>query len=90
MSTDAVLVRLERVVTTIEEHARRIVALEETNPALVAQEVRELRGDLAEVRVELRDFRDELKANRKATYTVTLAVLAGAISFAFTAFQVWG
>jgi uncharacterized membrane protein len=90
MAADAVLVRLERVVTTIEDHARRLAWLESTNPAVVAQEVRELRADLADVRNELRDFREELKANRKATYTVTLAVLGGAISFAFTAFTVWG
>ena len=90
MSADVVLVRLERVVTTMEDHARRLTTLEATNPALVAQEVRELRANLAEARAELHEFRDELKANRKGTYTVTLAVLAGAISFAFTAFQVWG
>ena len=89
MAADAVLVRLERVVTTIEDHARRLLSLEAANPALIAQEVRQLRDDLAEVRAELRDFREELKANRRATYTVSLTVLAGAISFAFSAWR-WG
>ena len=90
MAADAVLVRLERAVTTLEDHGRRLTSLEDVRPAVLAAEVRELREDIAEVRAELRDVRDELKANRRSLYTVALSVAGGAITFAFTAFQIWG
>lgn len=84
------MVRLERAVTTLEDHSRRLSSLEASHPAVLATEVRELREDIAQVRAELRDFREELHANRRSLYMVTLSVLGGAVAFAFTAFQVWG
>lgn len=77
------LVRLERLATTVEDHTRRITELEATQPAVLAAEVRELRADVIETK-------NELKATKRALYTVALSVAGGAITFAFTAFQLWG
>ena len=83
MAADGVLIRLERVATTVEDHARRLRELEAAQPAVLAAEVRELRADVLETK-------EELKATKRALYTVALSVAGGAITFAFTAFQIWG
>ena len=83
MASDAVLVRLERVANEVENHARRLEALERHDPAGLVVEVRELRADVAELK-------DETRATKRALYTVALSVAGGAITFAFTAFQIWG
>lgn len=83
MGADAVLVRLERAAVTLEDHGRRLETLEAANPAVIAAEVRELRADVLETKSELR-------ATKRALYTVALSVAGGAITFAFTAFQIWG
>jgi transposase-like protein len=67
----------------LDEHHRRLSELERTQPAVLAAELRELRNDLAEVR-------EEQRATKRALYTVALSVAAGAVTFAFTAFQIWG
>jgi hypothetical protein len=78
-----VLVRLERVTATLEDHSRRLGEIERVQPAVVAAEVRELRTDVLELR-------EEVRATKRALYTVALSVAGGAITFAFTAFQIWG
>lgn len=83
MGADAVLVRLERAVVTLEDHDRRLLDLEHANPAVIAAEVRELRADNVELKAEM-------KAIKRALYTVALSVAGGALTFAFTAFQIWG
>ena len=83
MSDFGIQVRFERAVTTIEEHARRLSELEDAKPQVLASEVRQIRQ-------ELHDLREDVKATKRALYTVALSVAGGAITFAFTAFQLWG
>lgn len=76
MSTEAVQVRLE-------EHHRRLTNLERTEPAVIATEVRELRSDLQELR-------DEVRANKRAQWALASAIVVGALSIAVTAIQIAG
>lgn len=77
------VVKLERAVTTLEDHERRLEAIENVAPAVIAAEVRGLRS-------ELRDQKKELQATKKAFYVLALSVTGGSLTLAFTAFQIWG
>lgn len=74
--TDAVRVRLD-------EHSRRLDALERTEPAVIANQVRELRTDVQELR-------EEVKANKRAQWALASAIVIGALSIAATAIQIAG
>lgn len=76
-------IALARHAAKIEDFERRISGIESAKPDVLAAEVRELRADILEVK-------DEVKATKRALYTVALSVAGGAITFAFTAFQIWG
>jgi predicted nucleic acid-binding Zn-ribbon protein len=58
--------------------------------ALRGQCDREFREVRDHTTAELKDVREELKANRRGLWAVALAVLGGAVSFAFTALTIWG
>jgi hypothetical protein len=62
---------------------RRVEYLYNLEPAVMAAEVKGLRE-------EMRDVIDELRGVRKALIGFGLSIAAGAIVFAFTAFQIWG
>jgi hypothetical protein len=76
VTVDAIQVRLE-------EHARRIAELERTQPAVTASHV-------ADVQEDVRELKEEMKAQKRALYAVALSVASGAVIFAFSAFTVWG
>jgi predicted component of type VI protein secretion system len=67
----------------LDEHARRLRDLEETKPAVIANEVSALSRDFLELR-------DEMRALKRALYGLTISIASGAVIFAFTAFQIWG
>lgn len=91
---ETVLIRLERAITTLENVERRLSHVEEHHPAVLAGEIRECRkaiDDLkAEMRRELVEVKAKLDDNRRALWGIAMSVVAGALSVAFTAFQVWG
>ena len=74
---------IDAVTVRLEDHARRLHDLESARPAVVANEVANLHRDIG-------DLREEVRSLRRALYTVALTVAGGAITFAFTAFQLWG
>lgn len=76
MSVEAIGVRLE-------EHGRRIGEIERTQPAVTASQVRELGQDIIELR-------EEMRALKRALYSLAISITGGAVLFAFTAFQIWG
>lgn len=76
MTADVLQVRLD-------DHARRITDLERTQPAVISAEVKELRADVQELR-------DEVRANKRAQWSLAVAILVGAITLAFTALQISG
>lgn len=76
-------IRLERAVTTLEDHARRLSELESAKPAVLANEIRQLREDLHEVR-------DELRQTKRGLYTVGLTVAGGLVTWALTLYQISG
>ncbi len=76
MSAEAIQVRLD-------EHARRLSNLERTEPAVLAVEVRQLRDDV-------HDLREDLKANKRAQWALAVSILLGALSVAVTASQIAG
>ncbi len=72
---------------SLKEHERRITGLERTlettQPAVLAVEVRQLRDDV-------HDLREEIKANRRAQWALAVSILLGALSIAVTASQIAG
>lgn len=76
MAVNAVRVQLD-------EHSRRLDALERTEPAVIANQVKELRADV-------HDLRDEVKANKRAQWALASAIVVGAVSVALTALQIAG
>lgn len=76
VSADAIQVRLD-------EQNRRLIELERTQPAVIANEVRQLRTDVHELREEIRD-------NKRAQWALATALLIGALSVALTGFQIAG
>jgi len=80
MSVEAIQVRLaeqDRRLTGLER------TLETTQPAVLAVEVRQLRD-------EVHDLRDELKANKRAQWALAVSILLGALTVAVTASQIAG
>lgn len=74
---------MEAVRVRLDDHARRLSELEQNHPAVQAVELRELREDV-------RELRDEVKANKRAQWTLAAAIVAGAVTLAFTAVQIAG
>lgn len=74
---------IDAVQTRLEDHGRRLADLERTQPAVIAKEVDELGKDML-------DLRDEMRALKRALYSVALSVMAAALIFAATANSLWG
>jgi len=101
MAASPIEVRLERAMVALEDHGRRLADLEHAKPAVLASEIQQLRADIFQLREDIQQIRvqmvadkremtEELKSNRRGLWAVALAVLAGAVSFAFTALTIWG
>lgn len=65
---------------SIAELGRRVQAIENTNPAVTASQVRDLHEDM-------RDIRDELRSLRRAWYALATAIAGGTAVVALTAWQ---
>lgn len=74
---------IDAVQTRLEDHGRRLSAIEAAQPAVTKSEVDGLKDDL-------RDVKDELLAVKRALYGVALSVMAAALIFAATANSLWG
>lgn len=62
---------------------RAVNRLETLEPAVVKQQVQDIREDVHEIR-------EEMRALKRALYGLALSIAGGAVLFAFTAFQIWG
>jgi len=74
---------MEAVQVKLDELYRRVADLEHTQPAVIASNVKVLSEDVLELR-------DEMRALKRALYGLSISIAAGAVVFAFTAFQIWG
>lgn len=74
---------MEAVRARLDDHDRRLASLEENHPSILAVEVRELRQDV-------RDLREEVKANKRAQWALAVSILLGALSVAVSASQIAG
>lgn len=62
---------------------RAVNRLETLEPAVVKQQVLDIREDI-------HDLREEVRSLKRASYGLALSIAGGAVMFAFTAFQIWG
>jgi hypothetical protein len=74
---------MEAMRARVEDHGRRLDALEASQPAVIAAQVQNLAKDVE-------DLRDEMRALKRALYGLAISIAGGSVLFAFTAFQLWG
>ena len=76
MATDALSAR-------VDDLARRVGRIEDTNPAVTASQVSDIRGDIEELKTEV-------KGLRRAVIAFAFTVAGSAVGFALTVIYVWG
>jgi polyhydroxyalkanoate synthesis regulator phasin len=74
---------VEALRVRVEELGRRVTDLERTQPAVIERDVRELGREVAELH-------EEMRAVKRALYTLAFSITAGSLTVAFAAFQIWG
>jgi hypothetical protein len=72
-----------RLVARTDELVRRLDGLEKHHPAVLTEQLGNLKADVLELR-------EEVTGLKRSLYTLAVSISSGAALFAFTAFQLWG
>ena len=84
---DAVQIRLD-------DHHRRLTDLEQTRPAVIAQQMRDTRDDVNEIKksIEKLDAKIDDRAGSmvKALYVAAVSFAASTVGLSLTAYLIWG
>jgi hypothetical protein len=74
---------IARLAARTDELVRRLDGFEKHHPAVISEQLGNLRDDVEELR-------EEVTALKRSLYTLALSITAGAVLFAVSAFQVLG
>jgi hypothetical protein len=74
---------IARIAARTDELVRRLDGFEKHHPAVIAEQLRNLKVDVIELR-------EEVTGLKRSLYTLAVSISSGAALFALTAFQLWG
>jgi hypothetical protein len=80
---EASAAQIARLAERTGEIARRLGELEKHHPAVIAEQLQNIKTDVI-------DLREEVTGLKRSFYTLAISISSGAVLFAFTAFQLWG